>query len=34
MERDALIIPAHLPTPHAGRVRTKQDGGIMFQTRA
>lgn len=34
MERDALIIPAHLPTPHAGRVRTKQDGGIMFQARA
>jgi glyoxylase-like metal-dependent hydrolase (beta-lactamase superfamily II) len=34
MEREALIIPAHLPTPHAGRVRTKADGGIMFEALA
>jgi glyoxylase-like metal-dependent hydrolase (beta-lactamase superfamily II) len=31
LERDALIIPAHLPTPHAGRVRRRDDGRILFE---
>lgn len=31
LERDALIIPAHLPTPHAGKVGRREDGGIIFQ---
>jgi glyoxylase-like metal-dependent hydrolase (beta-lactamase superfamily II) len=29
LERDALLIPAHLPTPHAGRLR-RREGGIVF----
>jgi glyoxylase-like metal-dependent hydrolase (beta-lactamase superfamily II) len=31
LERDALIIPAHLPAPHAGRVRRRDDGRILFE---
>lgn len=30
LERDTLIIPAHLPFPHAGRVR-RQGSGIAFE---
>ena len=30
LERDALIIPAHLPFPHAGRMR-RQDAGVAFE---
>jgi glyoxylase-like metal-dependent hydrolase (beta-lactamase superfamily II) len=29
--REALIIPAHLPAPHAGRVRRRDDGRILFE---
>jgi glyoxylase-like metal-dependent hydrolase (beta-lactamase superfamily II) len=31
LQSDALIIPAHLPAPHAGRVRTKDEGGVLFE---
>jgi glyoxylase-like metal-dependent hydrolase (beta-lactamase superfamily II) len=31
LERNALIVPAHLPAPHAGRVRRRDDGGIIFE---
>lgn len=30
LERDALVIPAHLPFPHAGRLR-RQGDGVMFE---
>ena len=30
LEREALIIPAHLPFPHAGRV-SQINGAIMFE---
>lgn len=30
LERDALMIPAHLPTPHAGRLR-RREGRVAFE---
>ena len=33
LERDALIIPAHLPTPHAGKVR-RQNDAVSFEALA
>lgn len=29
-EREVLLIPAHFPAPHAGRVRRRDDGAISF----
>jgi glyoxylase-like metal-dependent hydrolase (beta-lactamase superfamily II) len=34
LEREALLIPAHLPAPHAGRVRRRDAGGVMFEALA
>lgn len=31
LERDALIIPAHLPFPHVGKVRLQANGEVMFE---
>lgn len=31
LEQDALVIPAHLPAPHCGRVRRGDDGEIWFE---
>jgi glyoxylase-like metal-dependent hydrolase (beta-lactamase superfamily II) len=30
LEQDALIIPAHLPSPYAGKVRRNANGGVWF----
>ena len=31
LARDMLIVPAHLPAPHAGWVRRAADGGLWFE---
>lgn len=31
LERDMLIVPAHLPFPHAGRVRKDRQKGLWFE---